>query len=62
VTATPDPADAAGPVRPGAAGVPGEAGMADELDVDDAFGHPSVPGGASDTAVWSDGDEDDIDV
>lgn len=32
-----------------------------DLDTDDAFGHPALVDPARD-AVWSDGDEDDIDV
>ena len=34
----------------------------DDLDTDDAFGHPVLADAARDDAVWSDGDEDDIDV
>lgn len=34
----------------------------DDLDTDDAFGHPVLTDAARDDAVWSDGDEDDIDV
>ena len=34
----------------------------DDLDTDDAFGHPALTDAARDDAVWSDGDEDDIDV
>ncbi|TDN44182.1 hypothetical protein EDF64_10511 [Curtobacterium flaccumfaciens] len=38
------------------------AGPVDDLDADDAFGHPVIADAARDDAVWSDGDEDDIDV
>jgi hypothetical protein len=33
-----------------------------DLDPDDAFGHPAIADPARDDAVWSDGDEDDVDV
>lgn len=38
------------------------AGPVDDLDADDAFGHPVIADAARDDAVWSNGDEDDIDV
>jgi len=47
---------------------PGDPGDLDALvdpdipDPEDAFGHPAIPDPARDDAVWSDGDEDDIDV